>query len=138
MKTLTLARPKSLPTLVFQPATGPAYFLKDFAKEAADKIAGKVWLGELPVTPGGKEVLRIVFRFTVQDGYLTGVLDNPDQGQVGIELRQLRLDKKGLAFAWPQVGARYEGTLSADGKEIVGHWQQGFYKSPLRFAVVSR
>jgi CubicO group peptidase (beta-lactamase class C family) len=136
--TLTLERPKGMPTLVFRPATGPAYFIKDYDKEAADKIAGKVWLAELPVTPGGKEVLRIVFQFTVQDGLMTGVLDNPDQGQGGIELLQLRLDKEGLAFAWPQVGASYEGTLSADGKEIAGHWKQGGFKSPLRFTIVSR
>jgi CubicO group peptidase (beta-lactamase class C family) len=136
VKTLTLELPKG-PTLVFRPATGPLYSLKDYDREAVDKVAGKVWLGELPVTPGGKDVLRIAFRFTVQDGLLTGVLDNPDQGMTGIELRELRLDKEGIAFAWLQVGASYEGTLSADGKEITGHWKQGGSKIPLRFTIVS-
>jgi hypothetical protein len=137
VKTLTLELPKG-PPLVFQPVTGPAYSLKDFDKEAADKVAGKVWLGELPVTPGGKDVLRIAFRFTVRDGLLTGVLDNPDQGMTGVELLDLRLEREGIAFAWPQVGASYEGTLSADAKEIAGHWKQGGIKTPLRFTIVSQ
>jgi CubicO group peptidase (beta-lactamase class C family) len=132
---LTLEQPKGMATLVYRPATGRAWAVKDFDREAADKVAGKVWLGMLPVTPDGKEVLRIAFRFTVEDGLLTGVLDDPDHGIVGVELLQLRLDKEGLGFALPAVGASYEGSVSADGKEISGHWKQGGNKIPLRFTL---
>jgi CubicO group peptidase (beta-lactamase class C family) len=135
---LTLEQPKGMPTIVFRPATGLANSVKDFDKEMADKVAGKVWLGKLPATPDGKEVLRIAFRFTVQDGLLTGLLDDPDEGLgiFGIELFQLRLDKAGVAFAWPMVEASFEGTLSDGGQEIVGHWQQGGAKMPVRFTLV--
>jgi CubicO group peptidase (beta-lactamase class C family) len=136
VKTLTLERPKGMGTVVFRPAGKPAHAAKDYDKEMADKVAGKVWLAEVPLTPDGKVVLRFAFRFTVRDGLLTGVLDDPDEGIVGIGLVQLRLDKDGVAFTWPGFGAKYEGTLSDDGKEIVGHWNQGGEKTPLRFRLV--
>lgn len=133
VKTLTLERPKPQPTLVFRLATGLTYGVKDFDRETADKVAGKVWVAKLPLPPNGKETLRVAFRLVVQDSLLTGVLDSPDEDMFGIELHQLRLNKTVLAFAWPAVGSRFEGTLSADGKEIAGHWQQGFTKIPVRF-----
>ena len=136
VKTLTLERPKPQPTLVFRPATGPTYGVKDFDKETADKVADTVWVAKLPLPPDGKETLRVAFRLVVQDSLLTGVLDSPDEDMFGVELHPLRLDKTALAFAWPAVGSRFEGTLSADGKEIAGHWQQGFNKIPLRFTPV--
>jgi CubicO group peptidase (beta-lactamase class C family) len=135
VKTLTLEYGKAKKSAEFHPALASVYAVKDFDKDTADKVAGKVWLAELPIRPGSKEVLRIVFRFTVQDGLLTGVLDNPDQSMLGIELSQMRLDKEGgVAFTWPGLGASYEGTVSADGKEITGHWKQGS-KTELRFRV---
>jgi CubicO group peptidase (beta-lactamase class C family) len=135
---LTLERPKGLPAISFRPAPGLANSVKDFDRETADRVAGKVWLGKLPATPGGKEMLRFAFRFTVKDGVLTGVLDDPDQGMgiYGVELFQLRLDRSGVAFAWPEFGARFEGTLSDDGREIVGHWHQHGGSIPLRFTLV--
>jgi CubicO group peptidase (beta-lactamase class C family) len=136
---LTLEQPKGMPTIVFRPTTGLAHAVKEFDKEMADKVAGKVWLGKLPATPDGNKVLRIAFRFTVQDGQLTGVLDDPDEGMgiCGVELTQLRLTRAGMAFTWPEIEASYEGTLSADGTEIVGHWQQSGARIPLRFTPVN-
>jgi CubicO group peptidase (beta-lactamase class C family) len=135
---LSLVQPKGLPTVVFRPATGLGNAVKDFDRATAAKVAGKVWLGKLAVTPDGKEVIRLAFRLTVQGGVLTGVLDDPDQGLgiLGVELFQLRLDGARVAFAWPAIGARFEGRLSGDGTEIVGHWKQGGVTVPLRFTPV--
>jgi hypothetical protein len=135
---LTLEALEGLPSLVLRPAAVLRNAVADFDKATADKVVGKVWLGRLAATPDGKTMIRIVFRFTVRDGVLTGVLDDADQelGILGVELFPLRLDPRRVAFAGPAVGARYEGTLSDDGKEIVGHWHQGGGKVPLRFTVV--
>ena len=46
----------------------------------------------------------------------------------------MRLDKEKIAFTLG--GARFEGTLSADGSEIAGHWSEGGVKIPLRLKVV--
>jgi CubicO group peptidase (beta-lactamase class C family) len=135
---LTLEQPRGMPTVVFRPAARPVNAAKDVDRETADKVAGKVWMGRLAVTADGKKLIRIVVRFTARDGRLTGVLDDPDEGMgiYGVELSDLRLARAGAAFTWPELNARFEGTLSDDGREIVGHWRQGGAKIPLRLAPV--
>src|SRR5262249_25820470 len=58
---LTLEPGKGRPAVVLRPAKGLANAVKDFDRGTAGKVAGKVWLGKLPATPGGKEVLRFAF-----------------------------------------------------------------------------
>jgi CubicO group peptidase (beta-lactamase class C family) len=131
VRTLTVERPQGLKNSVFRSGRPAANVLKEFDRHTAEQVANQVWIGDLTLTPDGKEVVRLAFRFTVKDDALTGVLDSPDGGVVGVELSQIRLTKEGIAFTLG--GARFEGTLSADGTEIVGHWNEGGAKVLLRF-----
>jgi serine-type D-Ala-D-Ala carboxypeptidase/endopeptidase len=58
-------------------------------------------------------------------GALSGLLDSPDQGAVGIPVDDLHLEGRTLTFAVPAVSGRWRGTVSADGRTLDGSWTQG-------------
>jgi len=65
-------------------------------------------------------------------GRVTGTLDSPDRGAIGIHCANFRIDGQSLAFSVPAVRGAWRGTFAADGT-LSGTWDQG-YSLPLNFA----
>lgn len=66
-------------------------------------------------------------------GALSGTLDSPNQGALGIPCADFHLEKQSLSFTVPAVHGSWKGTVAADGKSLIGTWDQG-NPSPLTFA----
>ncbi len=58
-------------------------------------------------------------------GALSGTLDSPNQGALGIPCANFHLNGKALSFTVPEVHGSWKGTVSADGKSLNGTWNQG-------------
>lgn len=81
------------------------------------------WAGALHA---GNATLRVAFHFHAQPGgTIAGSMDSIDQGAMGIPFADVKLDGQKLTLTVPKVHGTYDGTLSADGKSIVGTWSQG-------------
>lgn len=80
------------------------------------------WTGSL--NAGGQN-LPIVFHIAAADGGLSATWDSPSQGAKGMETKSVTLAGTTLEIDVPMVRGGYAGTLSADGKEIMGQWKQG-------------
>ena len=110
------------------------------AASAQTKIPGAV-LGEWQ---GTITKLRLVLKLDhAADGSVSGNLVSLDQGNVTIPIETVSFQNGALRLEMKLIGAVYEGTLSEDGAEIGGTWQQGGNTIPLVFrrpgaAVVSR
>ena len=57
-------------------------------------------------------------------GRVTGTLDSPDRGAVGIRCTDFHVDGQSLSFAVPAVQAAWKGTIAPDGT-LKGRWDQG-------------
>lgn len=57
-------------------------------------------------------------------GKVTGTLDNPDQGAIGIQCADFHVNGQSVAFSVPAVKGTWKGTVSADGT-LTGTWDQG-------------
>ena len=66
-------------------------------------------------------------------GSVTGTLDSPDQGAVGIPCADFHLDGQALSFTVPAVHGSWKGTVANDGASLSGTWDQGS-PMPLNFA----
>src|ERR1017187_5320002 len=66
-------------------------------------------------------------------GLVTGTLDSPDQGAVGIPCADFHLDGQALSFTVPAVHGSWKGTVANDGASLSGTWDQGT-PTPLNFA----
>lgn len=89
------------------------------------EITGQ-WEGRLALQ-GTAYPVRMSFEST-EDG-LTGTLDIPDQGIVGMNLSNIQIGASGVHFEMDgSTGlARFDGQLTADGA-LVGEFQQGWIK----------
>ncbi len=86
---------------------------------ANPKILGD-WYGELSV---GEIKLPIVFHITSKDGILLSTMDSPSQGAKGIPISETSFVNEQLIINAPNLGIRYEGTLSEEG-QIKGVFKQ--------------
>jgi CubicO group peptidase (beta-lactamase class C family) len=59
------------------------------------------------------------------DGTLSGTLDSPDQGSVGLVCDSFKFNGKSLSFKVPKVEGSWRGTVSQDGATLSGDWTQG-------------
>jgi hypothetical protein len=64
-------------------------------------------------------------------GELTGTLDSPDQGAVGLPCADIRLEGSSLSFTVPSVHGSWTGTVGLTGV-LAGTWEQGS-AMPLNF-----
>ena len=81
------------------------------------------WLGTLDTRP---VKLRIALKVTkATDGSLTARLDSLDQGAMDLPIATIRQSGLAVAFELEAIGGSYEGTLTANGSELVGEWKQG-------------
>ena len=62
------------------------------------------------------------------EGALSGTLDSPDQGAVGLPCADFHLDGTTLSFSVPSVHGPWKGSVGSDSPSLSGTWDQG---SPL-------
>ena len=75
---------------------------------------------------------RIVIKVrATPEGTLSGTLDSPDQGAVGIPIDAVRLDGDTLRLDLSSINARFAGGVSARRSEITGQWIQNGVTLPL-------
>ena len=85
-----------------------------------------VWQGTL------QGLLRIVIHVDrAPSGRLTGTMDSPDQGAMGLPIDVVTFSGDSLRLEIHRIRGRYVGTMNAGGSEIRGHWQQGGATLPL-------
>lgn len=84
------------------------------------------WKGQLDVQ-GTK--LNLIFHITEADGKLTGTMDVPDQGAMGLPLAEVKFENNVLSFGQTQIKAQYTGTLVD--KKIEGKFNQSGMELPL-------
>jgi murein DD-endopeptidase len=102
-------------------APGIVAFVAALALAQAQGPEG-VWRGTLDA--GGAKLRLVLTLNKAPDGLFTGQLDSVDQGtripidRVTVNGTSVRVEVKG-------VGGTFEGTLSADGRELKGTWTQG-------------
>lgn len=89
------------------------------------------WDGTLMV---GAVKLRLALHVETANGALTGSMKSIDQGGAMIALSSVTQDGDRASFAIPQLGASYEGTLTADGQSLSGTFTQRGNPLPLVFA----
>ena len=87
------------------------------------------WAGTLDA---GAIKLRLVMKFSrTPDGKLKGLLDSVDQGASDIPMDVVTFQNGALHVEIKNLGAMYDGKLSADGTQITGEFMQGGAKLPL-------
>ena len=64
-------------------------------------------------------------------GTLTGKLDSPDQGAMGIAIDSLWVTGDSLHVEMRRMRAKYDAQMSADDSTLAGLWKQGDYTLPL-------
>ena len=89
------------------------------------------WDGMLGVA--GTQLRLVLHVHSNPAGGTVTTLDSLDQNVSGLVVTDLAKAGDKMSFQVPIIGARYEGTLSADGQTVKGSWQQGA-SFPLTFA----
>lgn len=85
------------------------------------------WQGTLKAGP---QTLKLQFRFfKMPDGSMDVKFDSVSQNAMGIGATH-KVDGKKHTFDMPLVKAKYEATISDDGKKLKGDWLQGGGKFP--------
>jgi pimeloyl-ACP methyl ester carboxylesterase len=120
MRALVLATILWLVAVPFVHAAEPGAFAGD-------------WIGAMDV---GGHKLRMVLHLERSGETWSGTADSPDQGGGALPLGTIEIDGRDLYFEIPSVGGEYEGTLSKDGKQIVGRWSQNGMTLTLDFEPV--
>ncbi len=100
------------------------------AAETDDPVG--FWQGHLE--GAAEAVLKVGVAIERQpDGQLSGQLDIPEQGLVGLPLDLLRFTGRRLRFGHKGTRLLFDGELSADGQTITGTISQSGLQVPLRF-----
>jgi uncharacterized protein (TIGR03435 family) len=95
------------------------------AETPAD-IAG-VWQGELKAGRG----FTVTIKFTQVASAWTGELGSEESPEK-LALKEIVLDKHGVSFSVPSLGAHFSGQIAADSAKIAGNWTQGTVSTPLQ------
>lgn len=90
---------------------------------APGSVLEGTWFGSPRVSPAVS--LRCVFDVDAKpDGSFSGVFASLDQGTAAVALSRVNLADGRVVIEVATVGGRYEGTMNADGSQIVGRWTQ--------------
>lgn len=79
------------------------------------------WCGTL--VDRGMEMRLVLHIGEGADGLLEGTLDNLDLGRMGMAVDGITLDQGALRFSVDDIGARFEGRMSRDGRKARGDWR---------------
>lgn len=105
------------------------------AQQQAPSTVEGFWQGALSA---GVFKLRLVMKFSRKaDGNLTGTLDSLDQGVNDIPMSVVTFQDGKLHVEMKSIGAMYDATLTADGNELHGDFNQGA-KIPLDMKRVAK
>src|SRR5438309_7231113 len=98
---------------------------------AQQKLVG-TWQG---ILDAGAVKLRLVLNVSKEaNGSLKATMDSPDQGATDLPFASIAITGAAVRLEMTSPAeAIYEGTLSGDGSEMSGQWQQGGQKFPLNF-----
>jgi CubicO group peptidase (beta-lactamase class C family) len=78
--------------------------------------------------------LKVVLHVKIDAaGAISGTLDSPNQGALGIPCADFRLEGQDFSFSVPAVHGTWKGNVAADGNSLTGTWDQG-NPTPLTFA----
>ena len=77
------------------------------------------------------EKLRLVLHVTTTRDGLAASLDSPDQGAAAIPVGKIAREGTSLTFEMPDLGARFQGTITADRSLVDGKFSQGGATFPL-------
>jgi len=115
-------------TMPLKAASTPAKHLASDDLATQKKLAGH-WQGVINL---GKP-LRLVFHFTEENGKLKGTMDSPDQGAMGIQVKEVIVSNDSLLVDMSNIGIQYTGLL-ASADSIEGEWHQAgrSYYIPLK------
>lgn len=92
------------------------------AGRAAEPNVVGHWKGTLKA---GVLELRVFFNISkTPEGQLTASMDSPDQGAKGLPIESVKAEGDKLTLEARRIAASYQGTISADGREIKGQWRQ--------------
>ena len=111
-----MKRSTSITPVLLVIAAAVVYF---FLQSDNDSLAG-IWNGTIQF----KNNLRVCLNVKKSDGKLLATFDNPDMGLKNMPVDTIKRDEQRLAFSISSIGAKFEGTLSHDGKTIDGNWFQ--------------
>ena len=101
---------------------------KNYEPRAGSEIQG-LWKGTLSL---GQAQMRLVFKIAESpDGKFSGVMDSVDQGARNFPFSAITYVKPTLDIELQQIAGNFNGKLEADGREIVGDWEQGGRVMPL-------
>lgn len=100
------------------------------AAPAASVVLGD-WQGTLDTGNGSLHVVLHLVQDA--DGKLTGTMDSPDQGAMGIPISSVTCTPPDVHLSFEKFGSTYEGKLDKDNRQIVGTWKQGSASLPLTF-----
>ena len=106
------------------------------AKEPPDANFGDVlgaWEGSINT---GAAQLPLVIRVTGDASGLSGSMDSPSQGAMGIGATNVKFNANKLSLSIPSAGGTFEGTLQDDGS-IDGTWKQAGMSFPLKLSKTS-
>jgi fermentation-respiration switch protein FrsA (DUF1100 family) len=91
----------------------------------ASRTPEGIWVGTL------EGMLRIVVHVRATGPSLTGSMDSPDQGAMGLPMDTLAFDRDTLRFVMRAIRGDFAGVMNAQGDEIAGRWHQGSVTLPL-------
>jgi hypothetical protein len=117
-----------------QGASAPLTFTRVVSAATAVKIDGD-WQGMLEANGSTRHLtLHLV---TAADGSLSGTIDSPDQGALGVGLSELSLKDGEFKFTIAMVNGTYKGKLSSDGSAMTGIYTHAGADTTLDFARVA-
>jgi len=103
------------------------------AAQAGQDAVGD-WIGAIEVTPGNRIPLLVHIKRDAA-GVLSGTMDSPLQGAMGIPLAGVKADAGSLSFDVPSIAGSYKGQWLDENKLWRGEWSQAGQHWPLAFVV---
>jgi serine-type D-Ala-D-Ala carboxypeptidase/endopeptidase len=100
---------------------------------AAQEAAGD-WIGVIEITPGNSVPLLVHIKRDAA-GVMSGTMDSPLQGAMGLPLAEVKVDAGSLTFAVTSIGGSYKGQWLAEARVWRGEWNQAGQHWPLAFGV---
>lgn len=124
----TLSNPQSTLPIEFKRTGEPKVELIPASPAVSNDLEGD-WEGSLPV-PG--RAFRILFHFRNQaDGTVVASVDTPDSNAVGLPLNNVKQTGRKVEVGMRIAHATFQGTLNAEGTELVGQFAHEPMSVPL-------
>jgi uncharacterized protein (TIGR03435 family) len=111
------------------PAAAPAGTTPAAPASPTDVVG--IWQGTLHIAQANRDLRTELKIAKADEGSLKLTFYSIDQGGQAFVASKTTFQDGTLAFSLDQIGGKYEGKMSADGKTITGAWTQGPNSIPL-------